>query len=68
MALTAEIHIESAKPLSGDGPKQCVVIVDYENVRGSIRDARDNKFTCSGIKTLLELFHLTPRVLHVVAL
>lgn len=63
----AEVHVETAKPLSADGPKQCVVIVDCENLKGSLKDMHLNEvFTYSGIKKLLKLFDLTPRVLHMV--
>lgn len=48
-------------------PRKCVVIVDLWNLRGTLKDSRlDEVFSFSGIKSLLELFDLSPSLLHVV--
>jgi len=48
-------------------PRECVVIVDLWNLRGTLKDSRlDEAFSFSGIKSLLELFDLSPSLLHVV--
>lgn len=47
--------------------KKSVVIVDLWNLRGTLKDSGlDEDFSFSGIKSLLELFDLTPSLLHVV--
>jgi len=48
-------------------PRECVVIVDLWNLRGTLKDSGlDEEFSFSGIKSMLELFDLSPCLLHVV--
>ncbi len=48
-------------------PRKCVVIVDLWNLRGTLKASGvDEIFSFSGIKSLLELFDLSPSLLHVV--
>jgi hypothetical protein len=64
MDVTSEDEHGAAPP---NLAKKSVVIVDLWNLRGTLKDSGlDENLNFSGIKSLLELFDLTPSLLHVV--
>lgn len=60
-------HEENAAASPEKGRRKCVVIVDLWNLRGTLKDSgHDEEFGFWGVKSMLELFDLTPSLLHVV--